>query len=280
MNWKQSCRERLPEYLDRNHDLVPPWAKFPHYERYCIGWRMGSGEDWIGLWHVFLEQLDSGFETRLAYLRRHPPAPMNWADMVQGVLHPPAHPEDDDPYEDEPELGADELAVLLELGLLASDIAFTTWLDQQQGVRWPWTYADTPVIAARHWTRDLWFWSRQVAGLRATAGWEPPQLPAAWRACAPALQAGGCASLDLRQGLLSLAQMLCAGEVAPPWRLGLVLADFADSFEDDMGYVDAFRLWGMAAFDDLPQLQHYLALTEAPPEWRAWLAQEVGIALE
>ncbi len=162
---------------------------------------------------------------------------------------------------------------------MASDIAFTTWLHQQPDVRWPWTDADTPVLAARHRTRDLWFWSRQVAGLRAGDGWEPPQPPAAWQACALPLRTGATPSLDRCQGLLSLAQMLCAGAVTPPWRLGLALADFADSFEDDMGYVDAFRLWAMDCFDDGPQLQACLALTEAPPEWREWLVQEVGIAL-
>jgi hypothetical protein len=75
MDWKQSCRARLPQFVDRNGDLAPPWEQFPEYERHTIGWRMGTGEDWLGMWHVFLEQLDPAPDARLAYLRRHPPAP-------------------------------------------------------------------------------------------------------------------------------------------------------------------------------------------------------------
>ena len=57
MDWKDSCRSRLREHLDPHGDLAPPWERFPHYERYTIGWRMGSGEDWLGLWSVFLEHM-------------------------------------------------------------------------------------------------------------------------------------------------------------------------------------------------------------------------------
>ena len=32
-------RDRLAGELDAHGDLVPPWAKFPTYERYTIGWR-------------------------------------------------------------------------------------------------------------------------------------------------------------------------------------------------------------------------------------------------
>jgi hypothetical protein len=78
MDWNQSYRSRLPEHLDANGDLAPPWERFPTYERYTIGWRMGAGEDWLGLWHVFLKGLESSPEVRLAYLRRHLPAPISW----------------------------------------------------------------------------------------------------------------------------------------------------------------------------------------------------------
>jgi N-glycosidase YbiA len=30
--------------------LPPPWLKYPDIGRYSIGWRMGSGEDYIGTW--------------------------------------------------------------------------------------------------------------------------------------------------------------------------------------------------------------------------------------
>ena len=133
MDWKRSCIARLPEYLDDSGDLVPPWERFPGYERYSLGWRMGTGEDWLGLWHVFLEQHDSAFEARLAYLRRHPPAPFTWADAVYDALHPSPI---DDENEDE-RIAKERRGALLEMGLIASNVAYPTWLRQQQGVRWP-----------------------------------------------------------------------------------------------------------------------------------------------
>ncbi|HTN89704.1 MAG TPA: hypothetical protein VL242_38780, partial [Sorangium sp.] len=84
-------------------------------------------------------------------------------------------------------------------------------------------------------------------------------------------------SVDPRQGLLTLARLLCAGDVKAPWQLGLALADFADSYDDDMGYVDAFRLWGMSAFDDAHQLRRYLEATRAPSDWEAWVADQLPV---
>lgn len=285
MNWKESCRARLPKHLDAQGDLAPPWQAYPTYERYSMGWRMGAGEDWMGLWHVFLEQLSPDFETRLAYLRRHPAAPVSWADAVHDVLFPVArHDDDDDQEYDEDdtedtanEVTAERRASLLNQGLIASDVAFATWLTRQTGVRWPWTYSETPRDAARYWTRELWFWSRQIAGLRSAGAWSLPPIPDSWQTCAAALETGNPGSLELREGLLSLAHMLCAGTVIPPWQLGLDTADFADSFDDDMGYVDAFRLWGMSAFDDAEHLQRYLEQTNAPTSWRAWIDRELPV---
>src|SRR4051812_1058090 len=88
MEWKQSCRKRIPQFLDGNGDLAPPWAQFPIYEGFTIGWRMGGGEDWLGMWHVFLEDLDPSPRVRLAYQQRHPPAPFTWANAAYEVLHP------------------------------------------------------------------------------------------------------------------------------------------------------------------------------------------------
>ncbi len=67
--------------------------------------------------------------------------------------------------------------------------------------------------------------------------------------------------------------MLCAGRVIPPWQLGLTLDDFADSFEMEMGYVDAFRLWGMSSFDDREHLQRCLTTTKAPKAWQDWCVE-------
>jgi hypothetical protein len=144
-------------------------------------------------------------------------------------------------------------------------------------VRWPWEAAETPETAARYWTRELWFWSRQVAGLRSDPAWVPPAVPERWQPCAEPLRTGEVRSPDLGDGLLSLAQMLSAGRVAPPWQLGLTFDDFAGSFKDEMGYVDAFRLWGMSSFDDREQLQRYLTATEAPEAWERWTAERLLI---
>jgi hypothetical protein len=275
MDWKQSCIARLPEYLDDSGDLAPPWERFPDYERYSLGWRMGAGEDWLGLWHVFLEQLDAAFEARLAYLRRHPPAPFTWADAVSDALH--SSPSDEKSDDEDATIAKDRRGALLEKGLIASDVAYPTWLRQQQGVRWPWTYSSTPERAARHCTRDLEFWSRQVAGLRGDPGWTVPPVPVAWQSCARPLATGETGLLDPDRGLLSLARSLAAGHVTPPWQLGLTTDDFTDSIEDDMGYVDAFRLWGMSAFDDHEHLQRYLGATRMPKSWQEWMTDQLPI---
>ncbi|AUX34531.1 MULTISPECIES: hypothetical protein [Sorangium] len=287
MSWKESCRTRLREHLDARGDLAPPWARFPDYERHTLGWRMGAGEDWMGMWSVFLEQLAPDPETRIAYLRRHPPAPVSWADVVHEVLFPAERSDDDsdeddsdegDSDEDDPTAAAQRRSALLEQGLIASDVAFATWLGQQTGVSWPWARCPAPEDAARYNTRELWFWSRQVAELRRGSEWTPPGVPESWRACAQALETGDVGTIEPRRGLLSLARLLCAGQVQAPWQLGLSLADFADSFDDDMGYVDAFRLWGMSAFDDALQLRRYLEATRMPPGWRDWVAEQFPVA--
>jgi hypothetical protein len=271
MDWQQSCRAHLPEHLDSTGDLAPPWEQFPEYERYTIGWRMGAGESWLGMWRVFVEALDPAFEVRLAYLQRHPPAPINWADHVYHVFHPSASDAED---EESTQVETQRRAELLQMGLIASDAAYPTWLRQQQGVRWPWEYGDTPEITARYRTRDLWFWSRQVAELRATPTWEVPAVPGSWRACADPLATGTVSAPDLQRGLLTLAQLLAAGRVVPPWQLGARVEDFADTFNNEMGYVDAFRLWTMSAFDDREHLMRYLAATAMPKKWERWLAEQ------
>jgi hypothetical protein len=264
---QQFYRRRLADHLDANGDLAPPWEKFPTYERYTIGWRMGGGEDWLSYWHAFLETLPADFETRLAYLKRHPPAPINWSEWVYGVLHP--SDEEDAPHDEE--AVARHRVELEPYEVIASDIAYRTWLGQQQGIRWPWEYAESPEDAARYWTRDLWFWSRQVAELRGSAGWALPAVPGPWHPIREPLETRGVRSLDLKLGLRTLAQMLAAGRVVPPWELGLGTDSFADSFEMDMGYADAFRNWGMAAFDDREQMNRFLG--DIPEGWMTWVAE-------
>ena len=271
MDWKQSCRERLSELLDEHGDLTPPWEKFPTYERMTIGWRMGTGEDWAMLFWTFLEELDTDYDIRLAYLNRHAPAPCSWSDSVWNILYPNreklSEPEDGFDDDDDP----DEL---LALGLIASDIAYPTWLAQQDEITWPWKVAKTPSDAARYWTREFWFWSRQVQSLRDKGDLDVPRIPLRWRSCASAVKTGQLPELNPAKGLLTLAQMLCAGQVLPPWQLGMTPDAFADTFESDMGYVDAFRLWHMSAFDDDEHVRRYLADFDRPDEWEPWLDKQ------
>jgi hypothetical protein len=276
MSHRAYARAHLSENLDASGDLAPPWEKFPTYERRTIGWRMGHGESWLGFYAVFVEGLEPSFDARLAYLRRHAPAPVSWADWVWSTLHPD---DDDEELDDDAEEAreAARRAELRGLGLVASDVAFPTWLRQQEGVRWPWAHSETPEDAARYWTRDLWFWSRQVAALRADPAWRAPEVPDAWRACAAPLATGVVGEIEVDRGLLSLARMLSAGAVSTPWQLGLDVGAFADSFEMDMGYVDAFRLWAMAAFDDREHVQRHLDATSTPAPWAAWIAEQVFV---
>lgn len=271
-DWGKRYRDRLPGHLDAAGDLAPPWERFPTYERYTIGWRMGTGEDWMMYWHVFADGLAPDSDTRLAYLRRHPPAPVTWADFVFRFLHPGGPDLDDE--NDDNAVGDDWRAELRQLGVIAPDVAYRTWLSQQADVRWPWTFMGTPAEAVRYRARDLDFWSRQVVEQRCDPAWTPPPVPHSWQPCAEPLRTGEVRSPDVDRGLLTLAQMLSAGRVLPPWTLGLTVADFADSFADDVGYVDAFRLWVMSAFDDREQEQVYLAAHAAPPDWRAWFADQ------
>ena len=88
MNMRDYYRTHLSDYLDEHGDVAPPWAQFPDYGRHTIGWRMGMGESWLCAWAVFLEQMGDDYDDRLAYLRRHLPAPMPWAGEVYRVLHP------------------------------------------------------------------------------------------------------------------------------------------------------------------------------------------------
>lgn len=89
---------------------------------------------------------------------------------------------------------------LLALGLIGSDVAYTTWRKQQDGVDWIWNHAETPGEEARYWTRDLWFWSRHVNEVRAAGLWQPPAVPKEWKVVEAALVSGNPGELNLNDG--------------------------------------------------------------------------------
>jgi hypothetical protein len=75
-------RKRI-ERLRHTEDLPPPWEAFPMIPRGSIGWRMGSGEDYIGDWYRWIQALTlPQFE---AYQARHP-APGPWQSIYINCL--------------------------------------------------------------------------------------------------------------------------------------------------------------------------------------------------
>jgi len=251
-------------------EMVPPWEEFPTYERHTIGWRMGAGETYGYDWYKFIVSLPEDYDTRLNYLRRHRAAPLNWGDEVLNVLYPN--------LESEQEYGCSqaEISRLLNLGLVEYDAAYHTWLSKQSEIMWPWSWlaSDSPKEAARYRNRELWFFSRQLDRARQHGDVKFATVPDSWKNVETQLLTGQLGDVNPAQGLLTLAQMLCAGSVKPPWTLGLTLEDFTDSFEIDMGYSDAFRLWIMSAFDDDMLLREMLQKTKIPKEWIEWIKEE------
>lgn len=255
--------------MDKQADLVPPWAEFPTYEHYTIGWRMGAGEDYIHKWYEFIESLPIDYELRLEYLKRHPPAPLTWANVALRVLYPE--------NESEEEFGCSEIEIqeLLDLGVVKYDAAYETWLTKQKHLVWPWTLADTPEKTLRYHTREFWFCSRQINTARRNSTLEFPKLPRKWSKIQTELFTGQLGKTQPKNGLLTMAQMLFASSVVPPWGLELTPKDFKDSFEMDMGYTDAYRLWVMSAFDDDKMLREMLV--KIPKEWDAWTQENLKV---
>lgn len=270
--------KHLAEHLDPQGDLAPPWEAFPDYERYTIGWRMGSGESWLGFMNEFLDKhLPTDFDTRLAYLKRHAKAPYSWSDWVFDILHPDIEDEDDDDDDDgeKARQRTEQRRVeLADMGLIASDVAYFTWRAKQDSVHWPWDDCETPEEAARYRTRDLWFWSRQVAELREQNKIPAFDAPEPWNEIAEIVRTGKTNPVVAKEGLQSLVRGFAAGGVVAPWQAGLLPADFADTFDMDMGYVDAFRLWGMSVFDDRPHIDRYTQSTAMPETWQEWIDEQ------
>lgn len=261
---------------ENQQEMVPPWEAFPTYERYTIGWRMGAGESYRYDWHDFLETIPKDFESRLAYLKRHRPAPLNWGDSVLYVLYPSSDEESDD---DDDEYDKAKEAKLKKLGLIKPDIAYHTWLKYQQSIIWPWsqgTFAKDPLELTRYQTRDFWFFSRQLQELRTSKTLDFGTIPEIWKVVEQQIRTGELGDihqLDLERGLLALAKMLCAGKILSPWDLGLTVDDYDENFEMDMGYVDAFHLWVMSAFDDDELLYQMFPKENIPKEWLEWMEE-------
>jgi hypothetical protein len=253
--------------LNDDDDMVPPWEAFPTYERYTIGWRMGSGEDYFYDWHTFIEKLSNDYETRLNYLKSHRPAPLNWGDHVFRVLYPD--------IESEQKYGCSpaETLKLLNLGLIEHDVAYHTWLKQGANIEFPWLAASkTPEYAALYNLREFWFFSRRLSTAREQENFKIEEdVPSKWQSVEFQLVTGHLGDINPKNGLLTLAQMLCAGAIQPPWDFGLSPDDCDNSCEMDMEYADAFQLWIMCAFDDDKLLRNMLEINGIPDNWADWV---------
>jgi len=249
--------------------MKPPWEQFPTYERYTIGWRMGNGEQYRYDWYDFLDTVPKDFDSRIVYLRAHRPAPLNWGDAVLKVLHPDS--ETDEEFGCSPA----EISRLLELGVVEHDAAYKTWLGQQTELTFPWSLAvgETPEKTARYCMRDFWFFSRHLKENRNDLSIN--EIPETWASVRRELETGNLGDIVPEHGLLTISQMLCAGDVRPPWKLGLSPEHFADSFEMDMGFCDAYRLWIMSSFDDDQMIREMLGETGIPDEWANWIDEQL-----
>lgn len=272
MDRLQSARARLRRQLDAQGDLAPPWEKYPAESRSHIFWRMHPGEEWLQLWRAFLEQLPNDRQPRVDFLRRHPPAPVNWSDFVVAVLNPIVRGGDWDSLK--PAEKARRRAALLEQGFVASDAAYTTWLRQQRDVALPWQDYATPAEAIMD-IRRFWFVCRRLAESSVAGIRVPRAIPRAWEACAGALQTGETGPIDPRQAALALALGICAGRVKAPWELDLTVREFTGDFSVESDYATHFWGWVLFCLDDDKQVRNYLEVSPPPRGWKRWTAQYV-----
>ena len=58
--------------------ILPPWIKYPHYQRYNIMWRMGEGEDY---WHNFWSKYSDLSLKEKKWYQQDFPAPESWNNI-------------------------------------------------------------------------------------------------------------------------------------------------------------------------------------------------------
>ena len=59
------------------------WLMFPQLDRGSIGWRMGSGEDYLAKWHKFYKHLNK--KEKRAYQSKYP-EPLGWEGFYSGTF--------------------------------------------------------------------------------------------------------------------------------------------------------------------------------------------------
>jgi hypothetical protein len=253
-------------------ELEPPWAKFPTYSPYTIGWRMGPGEDFNHEWYEFVGRDLTTLETTVAYLRRHRPAPETWHDVVALVLG--AHlPKDSEETID---------ALIEEHRLVREDVAYSNWLTQQlrdQGVKAPWArgFDYTAKIAVGFDTRGIHFWARWCQDQRSTGEletWlatqpEPRWWAWRWKRVFAALTGERASAWHNDPLERLLCVMARTGAPPPPWIDRAEPPSRPARFDPILEYSDAWLLWVRDVFDDEPTWRAYLEQhPPAPIGWR------------
>ena len=61
--------------LEKKQLMLPPWLAYPESERYCISWRMGPGEDYLGRFSHWLKGLSQEEKTEYQAMF---PEPVTW----------------------------------------------------------------------------------------------------------------------------------------------------------------------------------------------------------
>lgn len=274
----------LAENLDEHGDLAPPWARFPGIPVGSIGWRMGAGEGWLWSWHSWVKALPADRDTRLAYLRRHPPAPRTWATSVLRVLEPERADDELEEADDGPdERRSAAEAMLVAEGLVADDAAIIAWRLRNDPPAPPWQHHPTPAHAVRYAPRELTFLVRWAVERREggrldawiTAGGE---APSAWAPFVDALREGrppAALPEDRRDQLAVL--LAVAGQPPLPWTRDESPEAMEQQFEDPPTYAGAWAEWAMESFDDRATLAAHLAHgPPMPAQWKDAVAEAVG----
>jgi hypothetical protein len=275
-------------WMSDPEELPPPWAKHPEIPLGSIGWRMGYGESWMMRWGEWLEQQPRDRGWRVAYLRRHPPAPRSWAHTVAGVLEPAREDEEDadEDYEAANERLAKQLAVE---GLVGDDVAMGAWEALHgDGPEAPWAagwHAGKLGSAARYGGRELTFWARWCASRREDGrldAWlrRVPAPDASWEPMREAVRHGWMPSEWVAGSAWERSAVLVAAhaEAPAPWELGEPPSSLRQEYEDDSSYADAWCSWVYDAFDDGSSWRAYLERHgPVPAEWRETIERVIYI---
>jgi len=239
-----------------------------------IGWRMGSGESWLMMWWAWLEQQPEDRSFRLAYLKRHPPAPRTWLRAALNVVDPARAADDDDDDDDEGPPDPARLRELEQHGLVADDAAIVAWTRRNDPPDPPWARNRSVKAAVRYGARALGLfvrWAVHRRGRGRLAAWSAaaPPPPYTWEPFRDALLSGELPPSLPDDPREQLAVLLAAhGEPPPPWTRGEDPPALERHFQEPTTYAGAWAEWVLDSFDDPTTFTGYLArCPAAPPEW-------------